>query len=426
MLNRYFALTLGIVTVAIAAFFVVAVLLFTQGLREVRTCTDERMLFVARHAAEGIEDMLPASASDDIGEWLSSLAEYAGFERIVVVDTLSLVMWTSNEFIYRGDDFEPYLVDTTAFRRAVGRQDAEFSAETVIDDVPFKSFYYYCSIEGDACIVAVEADRSYFSKAALFRNRATITGVILLGVFLFLGVLLALVNRRFRQAHAQAVRNERLAFLGRTSAELAHELKNPLAIMKTSCDLLREQHDPGKKEKAFDYLSDEVMRLSRLINDMLAFSRDKQLARVTFNPREVVDRVAVGVRDTWPEVVVGNSLPESLSLMGDPDAFFQIAGNLMRNAASAQQGKGSIRVTSSERGKRLCLAFSDNGSGIEADLARSIFEPFASGSKTGTGLGLAIVKSLCEASGWKIKLASRVAGNTVFEVLVEDRLWERS
>ena len=216
-------------------------------------------------------------------------------------------------------------------------------------------------------------------------------------------------------------RNEHLAFLGRTSAELAHELKNPLAIMKASVDVLRNKLDPNREHAAFGYLSEEVMRLSRMIGNILGFSKDRPLEAKPFRALAALQEASGLQRQDFPGVEWLLELPEELTLLGDRDAFRQLAENLVRNASHAMGGQGTIHVTWAARERGGAMLFSDSGPGLPKSVRGRLFEPFVSGSKTGTGLGLSIVKSLCERAGWTIALASDAAVDgkpTCFEVSV--------
>jgi signal transduction histidine kinase len=229
-------------------------------------------------------------------------------------------------------------------------------------------------------------------------------------------VLVAVVSRRAAHTARLARRNEELAFLGRTSAELAHELKNPLAIIKSSVDVIRKKHDLDKKEKPFDFISEEVLRLSRLVDDILTFSRDRNEVFEPFYPHEVIARLSEMLGHEYPETTILDMVSENTVFKGDRDAFTRISMNLIRNSISAMNGRGEIRVAESkDRGKET-LDYSDNGPGIPEDLVPRLFDPFVSGSKTGTGLGLAIVRTLCEKCKWEIRLMSHKPGNTCFRI----------
>lgn len=270
-------------------------------------------------------------------------------------------------------------------------------------------------------MVVLESDQNFIAYVEQFRTYMVFASLFLIALFALLAAGLFALDRKFQAAISDSRRNERLAFLGRASAELAHELKNPLAIIKASVDVLRNQLDPGRKHPAFGYLSDEVMRLSRLITNILGFSKDRPLQAKPFQPREALLEAREAQNREFPEVEWIIDIPGDATLLGDKEIFRQVAENLARNAANAMGGKGRFTVSLERRGRGCAFLFSDTGPGIPGPVRQRLFEPFVSGSKTGTGLGLSIVKNLCERSGWTINLISDAAGGkspTCFEVSV--------
>jgi signal transduction histidine kinase len=275
-------------------------------------------------------------------------------------------------------------------------------------------------------VISIDADQNYFLETARFKSLFFLGAGFLTAVWAGMLVLLFVVDRKAKQASLLAARNERLAFLGHTSAQLAHELKNPLGIMKTSVDAFRKRHDPEKKEQTLSFISEEIMRLSTIIDTILNLSRDKTFSRELFSPRQALLEMLPSFNESYALVSVTVDIAENIAVRGDPAAFRQIADNLMRNAGNAMQGAGSIAISGRQQHTRFVLLFGDTGPGIDPALAKKLFEPFVSGSKTGTGLGLAIVRSLCDALGWSIDCTSREKGSTMFALGFKEGLWQKS
>jgi len=402
-------------------------LVFSRGLHQRRAASQRRMAALAVYCAGDIEHRMREKAdAAAIDAWLAEMCVTSGFERIVVVDSLRIVHWSSTAVIARGEDITPYLIDGRLFAAAVAEGRRRFTRPVRLGGAYFKSLYYPFELDGETRVIIVETDEHYFRTAEQFRDSVFLSLVLLCVVLGGVTALLSVVDGRARAAQKRARRNEELAFLGRTSAELAHELKNPLAIIKSSADILRKKYDPGKTERPFTFLSDEVMRLSRLVDDILSFSREKRLLQEPFSPAEALEAFVASCGELYPNVTVSLNISQQLRLIGDRDAFVQIAANLMRNAAAAMEGKGRIEIGEHIRGRSLHLCFTDNGPGIDPALAPNVFEPFVSGSRNGTGLGLAIVRALCEANGWNIELASYTPGNTSFRIVIKEKLWEKS
>lgn len=423
--------TLAGAAAALILLFGFSAWLFSRNMGEARRNSKERMTglasYIAGHLKEDIfsfpfenqPSLFPEAYALQQGEWLSRLIRATGLERAVITDSSGMVYASSQNLIASGEEIQPYLVDTALFASAAREEKPRFTSLNEIDGVHFQSLYYPFTLREKRHLVVLESDQNFIAYVEQFRTYLLFASLFLLALFAMLAAGLFALERRFQAALAVSRRNEHLAFLGRTSAELAHELKNPLAIMKAAIDVLRNKMDPQRKEAAFGYLSEEVMRLSRMIGNILGFSKDQRLESRPFHPRQALMEALEFQRGDFPGVEWTVVVPEDLMLTGDRDAFRQISENLIRNASNAMGGKGGVSVAWQGRGKGGAFLFSDTGPGLSKAVRARLFEPFVSGSKTGTGLGLSIVRSLCEKSGWTIALASNAGVDgkpTCFEV----------
>ncbi len=392
--------------------------MLSRNMGQARQKSEERMtglaVYIAEHLKEDIfsfpfefqPSQFPESYAHQQGEWLSRLTRATGLERAVITDSAGLVYASSQNLITSGEEIRPYLVDRELFLLAAQSDRPIFTPLSEIDGVHFQSLYFPFMLRDTRHMVVLESDQNFIAYVEQFRNYLWFASLFLMALFAVLAAGLFFLERQFQAALEVSRRNEHLAFLGRTSAELAHELRNPLAIMKASVDVLRNKFDPNREHAAFGYLSEEVMRLSRMIGNILGFSKDRPLVAKPFRPLGALQEAREVQRLDFPGVEWSLDLPEDLTLVGDRDAFRQLAENLGRNASNAMNGKGNVRVTWEARGRGGAMLFTDSGPGFPKTMRGRMFEPFVSGSKTGTGLGLAIVKSLCERSGWTIALES--------------------
>lgn len=422
---------LGAAAAALILLLAFSAWLLSRNLGQARRASEARMaglaVYIADHLSEDVfsfpfelgPSLFPAQYAEQQGRWLSRLMRATGLERAVITDSAGQVYASSQNLIGRAEDIKPYLVDTVLFATAARENRPRFTPLSEIDGIPFQSLYYPFALRGKRQMLTLESDQAFIASVEQFRTYLAFASTFVIILFAALAAGLYALDRRFQAALAESRRNERLAFLGRTSAELAHELKNPLAIIKSSVDVLRKQLDPERQMPAFGFLSDEAMRLSRLIGNILGFSKDKPLESKPFPPRAALEAASVSLAAEFPGVTIALDLPAGLSLTGDSDAFRQMAENLARNAAQAMGGQGNIQVTWEARGGGGAIRFSDSGPGLPKEVRRRLFEPFVSGSKTGTGLGLSIVRSLCERAGWTLALVSDKAVDgkpTCFEI----------
>jgi len=217
----------------------------------------------------------------------------------------------------------------------------------------------------------------------------------------------------------QLRRSERLAALGRMSAGLAHEIRNPLASIKTSVELLEEQgsiaENPASPPRAVDLLQvlgEETDRLNRILTEFLRFarveSRQDDEAPVECVLAEVLESTVSFLDQALK--TAGVAIDCKLEKLGvrvaiAEDHLRQVLLNLLLNACDAMPDGGTIRVQiRDETPESLTLSVEDTGQGIPPEIARSLFDPFFSTKEGGVGLGLSIVARLLEACGGGIRL----------------------
>ena len=217
-------------------------------------------------------------------------------------------------------------------------------------------------------------------------------------------------------------RADQLAALGTMSAQLAHEIRNPLAAMKGSAQLLAQDAAADTATvKLTGVLVREADRLSRLVEDFLRFARppapsrrEVRLDRLVAETMEMLrgDPLA---RDIRLEVATGES---PVAVLLDPDQLQQVLLNLARNALQATGPQGLVRVALTREAGRVVLKVWNAGPPIpRADLPR-LFEPFFTTREGGTGLGLATAHSIIRAHGGNIRVRSEEGAGTEFDVVL--------
>jgi signal transduction histidine kinase len=237
---------------------------------------------------------------------------------------------------------------------------------------------------------------------------------------------LAETNRRLEQAQAQARRSERLAALGQLSAGLAHEIRNPLGVIKGSAEMLTQKlqaSDELARELA-GYISTEVNRLSALVTEFLDFARPLHAQLHPADLTALLDRVLqiVSTRFVDKNIRIERHYARGLPLVPlDESLCEQAFLNLVQNAYEAMQERdnsGILRVDArqvrqNERdGVELRLA--DTGPGVAEELREEIFNPFVTTKKTGVGLGLSIVSKIIDGHHGSIHVRNAPEGGAVF------------
>ncbi len=215
---------------------------------------------------------------------------------------------------------------------------------------------------------------------------------------------------------ASVQRAERLASLGRMAAGLAHEIRNPLASISGSVQMLRRNpEEQAVDPRLMDIILRETERLDKLLGDFLAYARPRPPRLVATR----VDRIVSETVEMFRSGLDGQDLSLDLDLAEatvaiDQDQFRQVVWNLLTNAAESLDPGGRIWVRVAQEGEGVTVAVADDGPGVPEEIAEHIFEPFFTSKDLGTGLGLASVSQIAEAHGGVVELGRSEAGGAEF------------
>ena len=261
----------------------------------------------------------------------------------------------------------------------------------------------------------------FFFLAAMVVNRFVVENRRQSLRYQALAETLAETNRRLEQAQAEARRSERLAALGQLSAGLAHEIRNPLGVIKGSAEMLTQklgESNPLATELA-GYISTETNRLSALVTRFLDFARPLHADLTPQDITAVLDRALNDVAQFWKgaPVRVEKDYAPALPLVPlDESLCEQAFVNIVQNAYDAMGASGGrLRVTvrksqaSSRDGGSMDgveVRIEDTGPGIPPELREQIFNPFVTTKKTGVGLGLSIVSKIIDGHHGSIRIES--------------------
>lgn len=230
---------------------------------------------------------------------------------------------------------------------------------------------------------------------------------------------LARANASLTKAEADVRRSDRLAALGQLTAGLAHELRNPLATMRSSAELLTRQV-AGENEIAREMaanITEEVDRTGALITRFLDFARPRSLQIEVGDLHAMLDRAVDRFNKTGSTVsVFKNYSPDVPPVCMDAAMMEQVILNLLTNAAQASPAAASVTLKTVRTRKAVEIAVIDRGSGIEPRHLESIFNPFFTTKPEGVGLGLAVVSKIVEEHGGQISADSTPGEGTVFVI----------
>jgi two-component system sensor histidine kinase PilS (NtrC family) len=252
-----------------------------------------------------------------------------------------------------------------------------------------------------------------FSCAALHDNEGEAEGTVVIFQDL----------TRIVEMEDQLRRSERLATVGQLAAGLAHEIRNPLASLSGSIELLESEMPElaSDAKRLFEIVHRETERLNRLLTEFLHFARPDPSRREVIELREFFGELTALVRTrSHCEIPVEMDIPEKLCAFGDPDRLRQAFWNLLLNAVEAEPEGGCVRARAQRAadGSEIEIAIEDHGQGIPEERMARIFDPFFTTKPNGTGLGLATVHRIVEAHSGRTLVTSRVGEGTTVRVVL--------
>jgi two-component system, sporulation sensor kinase E len=219
----------------------------------------------------------------------------------------------------------------------------------------------------------------------------------------------------------QLIRADRLAAMGELTAGVAHEVRNPLGIIRASVQLMEDADcDRKRVHEGAEVIKHEIDRLDRVIKALLDFGRpaapsmrtvdvQRVLEEVVLFTRKFADRNRVGIVEEY-----GDEVPE---VMADPEQLKQVFVNLISNAVqSMSEDGGTLTVTVGYEDDFVFTRFADTGPGIAPESIGKVFDPFFSTRDDGTGLGLTIVHRIVDEHGGHIEVTSDPGTGTAFTV----------
>lgn len=276
-----------------------------------------------------------------------------------------------------------------------------------------------------AGVLGVEANVDYFDSLADLRQNLYYSTALSIAGGLVFGLLFLLVQRRLNLAQAQLFVNETHAYLGRMVAVVAHEVRNPLMIIRASAERLRRKHEAPESE----FIVDEVDRLNSLVTGYLDVARGGAGQRLidseqpeTIDSTNLVANLKKHFRDKYQGSEVKWIEDESAAheaFVGYLRPLRQVLLNLMINAAEACQAAGrpiAVGLMVRRKGERLLLKVVDHGPGMSRQDRRKAGDMFFSTKQTGSGLGLYLSRKIVEQMGGTLHIDSRPGHGTTVTV----------
>jgi len=233
-----------------------------------------------------------------------------------------------------------------------------------------------------------------------------------------------------KQVEKTLQRAEQLKIVGEWAAGLAHEIKNPLAGIKASIEMLAEEVNVSAEDKPLILKAvDEIKRIETLLKSLLNFAKPPKPQLVRTDVNEILSR-SIDFALQQPALLTNQSLRINIvrnfdtnipKILADPMQLQQVFLNLLLNAVEAMPKGGIITLKTNHNAAKntVDIEISDSGKGIEKEMIDQIFQPFVTTKRKGTGLGLAITRRLIEQQGGEITVKSRAGQGTVFNISLQ-------
>lgn len=221
------------------------------------------------------------------------------------------------------------------------------------------------------------------------------------------------------------VQHQKLAALGRLAANMAHEIRNPLAAISHAAELLAEDRTDAFRYRLATIVYDNTLRLNRLVTEVLELGRRDQTSRELIDWNNFIDRLMeeIILHNASAATRIKITAPSQVRVWFDPGHLHRVLWNLLTNALRyGSEKKGAVQVSVKKmQSKFLQIDIADDGSGIDKALQAQIFEPFFTTHTAGTGLGLYIARELCEANRASLTLLPSDSG-AHFSIMLEGSL----
>ncbi len=389
----------------------------------------QRLLAVAGSLAEMTDGqaLLSHSLGDttsnaylrDLAEKYAALARAENLSEITLTNPLDQIVILSTSASLEPDspndywDLDPVAVESAVLGKAAATRLYELGGRRGMKQKSAHAPIMNYVADGGyvVAIVTVSGSPDFFEALDDLKLGAYLTGVLVLVVLILMGVFLYQINLALARYRASILRQENLAAMGRMTAGIAYEIRNPLGIIRGAGQHLQRvlaEHDIT--DEVADFIPEEVDRLDHILTGYLAFGADKDASHEEFDLAAALRRSLQLVGDELKESGVTWRLPDRLPaapVTGDPRRVQQVLLNLLLNARDAMPDGGCLDLGVTVAAGRVRVALADEGCGLGAVDQDKLFEPFWTSKEKGSGLGLAMSHRIMEDMGGGLSLRER-------------------
>lgn len=350
------------------------------------------------------------------------------------INQMSLSLHESFQTLFKEKHFrERVMASIPVGIVTVNEQDNEFSVNDTAKEIVLmeQETWYQVLYEGKICRKNVEFWKWFHSKEFFLMRKITInnrkppyerkvlvsqspltdqTDRVIGRIFYFVDI------SQIDSLEKRIYRSEKLALVGELAAGSAHEIRNPLAVIRGFIQIIDSTVDEEQRSQfQLPLVLKELDRINNIVENMLLLSKPgaPKLKKCSFK-QEVLEGIMPLIHASSPEKINIHLNIESFEICVDPEQMKQVFYNMIRNSIEAIEGTGDIYIYNEIENDQVKIYFKDTGMGIPNNRDIDIFEPFISTKETGTGLGLTIIQRIVENHHGEIKLLETSANGTTF------------
>ncbi|MFP4458409.1 MAG: sensor histidine kinase [Candidatus Zixiibacteriota bacterium] len=339
-------------------------------------------------------------------------------DNIYIVDTVGNIIYSSDNSYKKGGKI-PYLaLSESAFAAAVTGISA--TSKLIQHEQHFLRFSFspiYDELENLKGILILESGADFYSGFRNLRSLSRVLTVFFIIIEIFF--IFIIINGFFmiRRLRTRLQKTAALAAVNKMTASIAHEIRNPLQIIRSSAKRMVKKENQKEREVYLSYIQDEILRLSKLTDRYLSLTNRSSPKREVM-PSKIIEDIVQNYRESLSdrEISLKYEIVHNESISINKDSFIQIIHNLVKNAIEILGDKGEVVVHQEKQGDRLRISIIDNSKNWAVKHPKRLFEPFYTTKKSGTGLGLYITKTLVEQDNGEITV-QRKNGRTYFNLL---------
>ena len=207
------------------------------------------------------------------------------------------------------------------------------------------------------------------------------------------------MSKKIESHKSKIIKQERLSTIGELASRLAHDIRNPLTVIKASLDVMKAKKDLTESElEKFQRVDDAVSRISHQIDNVLDFVKNKPVKMTNQSLNDILNSIILDIPKS-ENIQITNA---DVNIKCDFELIKVVLINLIINGIQASGDNGKIKITAQNKDNIVIIQVEDNGPGIPEDKLNKIFEPLFTTKQEGTGLGLASCKSIIDSHGGKI------------------------